>query len=110
MSYEMIALLMFGELYTAQYVGEAQMRITEGQTISYAEDIRSYELAVTDVSDPKKDVVTVIPGAIVDASAPKKGLVDGKEEVVEEETVEEEATEEATSEEAASEESTESAE
>src|SRR5690606_10262825 len=33
-----IALLMFGELYTAQYVGEAQMRITEGQTIGYAED------------------------------------------------------------------------
>ncbi len=26
-----IALLMFGELYTAQYVGEAQMRITEGE-------------------------------------------------------------------------------
>lgn len=76
-----IALLMFGELYTAQYVGEAQMRITEGQTISYAEDIRSYELAVTDVSDPKKDVVTVIPGAIVDRSAQKK-LVNGKEEVV----------------------------
>ena len=77
-----IALLMFGELYTAQYVGEAQMRITEGQTISYAEDIRSFELAVTDVSDPKKDVVTVIPGAIVDQAAPKKTLADGKEEVV----------------------------
>ncbi|QDT73956.1 cytochrome c biogenesis protein [Lacipirellula limnantheis] len=79
-----IALLMFGELYTAQYVGEAQMRITEGQTISYAEDIRSYELAVTDVTDPKKDLVTVIPGVIVDASAPKKDLVDGKEAVIEE--------------------------
>jgi len=79
-----IALLMFGELYTAQYVGEAQMRITEGQTISYAEDIRSFELAVTDVSDPKKDVVTVIPGAIVDQSAPKKNPVDGKEEVIKE--------------------------
>ncbi len=77
-----IALLMFGELYTAQYVGEAQMRITEGQTISYAEDIRSFELAVTDVSDPKKDVVTVIPGTIVDASAPKAQLVDGQDDYI----------------------------
>lgn len=77
-----IALLMFGELYTAQYVGEAQMRITEGQTISYAEDIRSFELAVTDVSDPTKDVVTVIPGSIVDASAPKAQLVDGQDDFI----------------------------
>jgi ABC-type transport system involved in cytochrome c biogenesis permease subunit len=77
-----IALLMFGELYTAQYVGEAQMRITEGQTIAYAEDIRSFELAVTDVSDPKKDVVTAIPGELINSAAPKKHVVDGKEEVV----------------------------
>jgi ABC-type transport system involved in cytochrome c biogenesis permease subunit len=76
-----IALLMFGELYTAQYVGEAQMHLLEGETKSYADDIRSWELAITDVTDPKKDVVTVIPGSLIDSSAPQKQMVDGKEVV-----------------------------
>jgi ABC-type transport system involved in cytochrome c biogenesis permease subunit len=71
-----IALLMFGELYTSQYVGEAQMRITEGQTIGYAEDIRSWELAVTDVSDPKTDRVTSIPGALVDEAIAKDETIE----------------------------------
>jgi ABC-type transport system involved in cytochrome c biogenesis permease subunit len=70
-----VALLMFGELYTAQYVGEAQMRITEGQTIGYAEDVRTWEIAVTDVSDSSKDVVTAIPGNLVDDVASKKGTI-----------------------------------
>ncbi|BBO33532.1 cytochrome c biogenesis protein [Lacipirellula parvula] len=77
-----IALLMFGELFTSQYVVEAQMHLLEGETKSYADDIRSWELAITDVSDPSKDVVTIIPGALLDKSAPQKQTVDGKEEIV----------------------------
>src|SRR4029078_7882411 len=48
-----IARLMLSELYTAEQAVEAQMRIAEGETATYAEDMRSSELAITDVSDPK---------------------------------------------------------
>jgi len=37
------------------------MRIAEGQTVNYAVDQRSTELAVIDKSDPKEDRVTVVP-------------------------------------------------
>lgn len=61
-----IALLMFSELYTASQAVEAQMRITEGETVYFAEDMRHAELAVTDLSDPKNDRVTIVPGKLVE--------------------------------------------
>ncbi len=42
-----IGLLMFGELLTGLTAKEAQMQITEGQTVSHTYDIRSTELAIT---------------------------------------------------------------
>jgi ABC-type transport system involved in cytochrome c biogenesis permease subunit len=60
-----IALMMFSELYTASQAVEAQMSITEGETVYYAEDMRSAELAVTDVTDPKTDRVTIVPGSLL---------------------------------------------
>ncbi|MBA3480420.1 MAG: cytochrome c biogenesis protein ResB, partial [Pirellulales bacterium] len=60
-----IALLMLSELWTAERAVEAQMRIAEGQTVSVAEDMRSFELAITDVSDSKTDRVTVVPQSLV---------------------------------------------
>jgi ABC-type transport system involved in cytochrome c biogenesis permease subunit len=60
-----IALLMLSELYTAQRAVEAQMRIGEGETATYAEDMRSSELAITDYSDPKLDRVTIVPKSLV---------------------------------------------
>jgi hypothetical protein len=56
-----IALLMFGELYTSEQAVEAQMRIAEGETATYAEDMRSAELAFIDISDPMSDETTVVP-------------------------------------------------
>jgi len=56
-----IALLMFSELWTGLQAQESQMRITEGQTVTYAEDHRTVELAIVDKSDPKEDRVAVIP-------------------------------------------------
>ena len=54
--------LMFSELYTAQQAVEAQMTIAEGETAYWAQDIRSVELAFTDVSDDDVDRSTVVPG------------------------------------------------
>lgn len=56
-----IALMMFSELWTGLHAQESQMRLVEGQTLSYAEDIRTVELAVVDKSDREKDRVTVLP-------------------------------------------------
>ena len=56
-----IALLMFSELLTGLRAEEANMRIVEGQTLSFAEDYRSAELAVSDKSGADKDSVTVVP-------------------------------------------------
>ena len=56
-----VALLMFSELWTGQQAQESQMQITEGQTVSYAVDHRSTELAIVDRSDPQHDRVTVVP-------------------------------------------------
>ncbi len=60
-----IALLMFSELLTGLQAQEAQMRIAEGQTIHYAEDHRSTELAVIDKSDPHQDRVWVVPSRLL---------------------------------------------
>jgi ABC-type transport system involved in cytochrome c biogenesis permease subunit len=60
-----IALLMFSELWTADQAVEAQMRVAEGQTATYAEDMRSFELAITDASDPQVDRVTVVPQSLI---------------------------------------------
>ncbi|MEM8947625.1 MAG: cytochrome c biogenesis protein CcsA [Planctomycetota bacterium] len=63
-----IALLMFSELWTGLSAKESQMRLVEGQTLSYAEDIRTVELAVVDKSDGDSDRVTVVPlPVLVDA-------------------------------------------
>jgi ABC-type transport system involved in cytochrome c biogenesis permease subunit len=60
-----IALLMFSELQYAVNSQEANMRIAEGQTVNYAEDIRSAELAIVDKSDTQRDVVTAIPASLL---------------------------------------------
>ena len=60
-----IALLMFSELFTGLKAEEAQMRIVEGQTLTFAEDIRSAELAIVDKTDPHEDVVMVVPDALL---------------------------------------------
>ena len=48
-----IALLMFNEIYTSLYVVEQRVRFAEGETIHYATDHRSAELAVVDQAPPR---------------------------------------------------------
>ncbi len=56
-----IALLMFSELHTGLTAQEANMSLAEGQTVDYAEDMRSIELAIQDHSPQDKDHIVVVP-------------------------------------------------
>jgi len=60
-----IALLMFSEFLVSMLAVEGQMSIAEGETVNFARDIRSVELAVVDPSDPEQDAVTAIPESIL---------------------------------------------
>ena len=57
-----LVLLLVGEFTTAMLANEAHMSIDEGDTVNFAEDTRSIELAIIDASDPDNDRVIVIPG------------------------------------------------
>lgn len=64
-----VGLMMFGQFYVSKYDVEEQMRIEEGQTRAYAEDIRQTELAIVDSSHPSKDEVVVVPQSTLLASS-----------------------------------------
>ncbi|RIK77263.1 MAG: hypothetical protein DCC67_12870 [Planctomycetota bacterium] len=70
-----IGLLMLSELYTAERAVEAQMRIVEGQEMNYAEDIRSFEVAVAENVGENIDRVTTIPGTLIAESARSKQAI-----------------------------------
>ena len=61
-----IGLMMFSELLVGTTAVEGQMTMREGETVNYAQDIRSLELAVVDRSDPEEDAVVVVPGSMLD--------------------------------------------
>lgn len=56
-----LILLLVGELITALYQEDFQMRMDEGETKRYSESPRIVELAITDVTGPDWDQVVVIP-------------------------------------------------
>jgi hypothetical protein len=56
-----IILLLIGEGLTGLFADESNMSIDEGGSTNYSEDIRHSELAFIDSSDPKTDLMTVIP-------------------------------------------------
>ncbi|HID20949.1 MAG TPA: hypothetical protein EYP14_00915, partial [Planctomycetaceae bacterium] len=60
-----IGLLMLSELFVGTGAQEAQMLIQEGQTVNYATDIRSLELAIVDPSPRDYDDVVVVPESIL---------------------------------------------
>lgn len=70
-----IALLMFSELWTGFHAKESQMRLVEGETLSYAEDIRTVELALVDKSDLSKDQVMVVPLGLLMQAYENEALV-----------------------------------
>lgn len=60
-----LIVLLIGEFATAMLADEGMMSIDEGSTVSYVEDVRSTELAITDESDPTFDRVVTVPQAIL---------------------------------------------
>ena len=64
-----LVLLLAGELMTSLFAVESQMRINVGQSTRYADDIRTYELAVIDPSPADHDDVTVIPARVLTSAA-----------------------------------------
>jgi ABC-type transport system involved in cytochrome c biogenesis permease subunit len=66
-----IALLMFGQFWVAKHDVEEQILLGEGETASFARDIRQTELAIVDRSDPSKDEVVAVPQSLLLASQAK---------------------------------------
>lgn len=56
-----VMLLLAGEFVTGAFAREGTMSIDEGSSSNYVEDMRTSELAVVNTSDPKDDLVVVIP-------------------------------------------------
>ena len=65
-----IALMMFYELHVALTAVETQMNLVEGERTNYVQDIRTFEVAITDVTDPKEDHVVAIPKSVVLSKKP----------------------------------------
>jgi ABC-type transport system involved in cytochrome c biogenesis permease subunit len=63
-----VALVMFGQFYVSQYDIEEQVTIQEGQTASFARDIRQTELAISHASRPGVQKVSAIPLSLLLAS------------------------------------------
>ena len=64
-----IALMMINELVVYGLHSEALMQIKEGETVNFAQDIRTVELAVVDPSDKDEDEVVVVPKALLEEGA-----------------------------------------
>ncbi len=64
-----VGLMMFNELYVGLSAVESQLRLHEGQSRNYTEDIRSVELALIDRSDAREDQTVVIPKRLLDGDA-----------------------------------------
>jgi ABC-type transport system involved in cytochrome c biogenesis permease subunit len=56
-----VILLLLGEGLTSGLAVESQMVIDEGASVSYSQDIRESELAITDTSPSAHDSITIIP-------------------------------------------------
>ncbi len=63
-----IALLMFGQFWVAKHDVEEQILLGEGETASFARDVRQTELAIVDRSQPNQDEVIAIPQSLLLAS------------------------------------------
>jgi hypothetical protein len=60
-----LLILLLGQFFTGILQEERQMRLDEGETSNYSEDMRSVELAIMDVSDPDHNKVVAIPQEIL---------------------------------------------
>lgn len=68
-----IGLMMFYELHVALTAVETQMNLVEGERTNFVQDIRTIELAIADVTDPKSEKVVAFPRSSILSSAEKNG-------------------------------------
>ena len=59
-----VGLMMFYELHVALTAVETQMSLGEGERTNFVQDIRTFELAISDVTDSQKEHVVVIPKSV----------------------------------------------
>ncbi len=60
-----LILMLLGEFFTWLWQEEFQMQLKEGESKSYSESYRYYELAIIDTTDPKFDDVVAVPEALL---------------------------------------------
>jgi hypothetical protein len=60
-----VILLLVGQLVTDMFARESQISFAEGQTKSYAESPRSYELTFTSDAGPNEEQIVAIPGKLL---------------------------------------------
>ena len=60
-----IGLMMFYELHVTLTAVETQMNFVEGERTSFVQDIRTFELAISDVTDPQQDRVVAMPKSVI---------------------------------------------
>ena len=60
-----LIIMLAGGLFTDLFAVESHMRLTNGETKNYSEDIRHDELAVIDTTNPEFDQVTAIPETLL---------------------------------------------
>src|SRR5206468_7290883 len=60
-----LIIMLAGGLFTDLLAVESHMRLTNGDTIDYSEDMRDTELAVIDTSGDDLDQVTAIPDSVL---------------------------------------------
>jgi hypothetical protein len=65
-----IIIILVGQLVTSIFSVESQMRIDEGSTANFSENIRITELVIVDTSDPKMDKVVAIPESMLSPGSP----------------------------------------
>jgi len=61
-----VALMMINEIVVYGMHVEGMMQISEGQTVNYAQDVRSVELAIVDPADEDLDDVLIVPKSRLD--------------------------------------------
>ncbi len=71
-----VALMMIGQLLTSVSAVESRMTIPEGGTTGFSDDIRAYELAVTDHSPADTDRITVVPASLLSANVGQRGPIE----------------------------------
>src|SRR5437762_12982930 len=60
-----LIIMLAGGLFTDLFAVESHMRLTNGETKNYSEDIQHDELTVIDLTNPEFDQVTAIPESVL---------------------------------------------